>query len=90
MEAEPDEVHLVLSAIGGARSLKSTAERFATVGTTALLITKLDEATELGNLISVTRSSGLPLSYLTNGQNVPDDIRIAQPEQLAALILGGQ
>jgi flagellar biosynthesis protein FlhF len=89
MEAEPDEVHLVLSAIGGARSLKSTAERFATVGTTALLITKLDEATELGNLISVTRSSGLPLSYLTDGQNVPDDIRIAQPEQLAALVLGG-
>lgn len=86
-EAEPDEVHLVLSAVGGARSLASTAERFATVGTTALLVTKLDEATVLGNLLSVTRNCGLPVSYLTDGQNVPDDIQVAQPRKLAEMIL---
>ena len=87
-EAEPDEVHLVLSAVGGARSLAMTAERFATVGTTSLLITKLDEATVLGNLLSVTRKCGLPLSYLTDGQNVPDDIQVAESEKLAGMILG--
>jgi len=87
-EAEPDEVHLVLSAVGGARSLASTAERFATVGTTALLVTKLDEATALGNLLSVTRNCGLPLSYLTDGQNVPDDIQTAEAKGLAKMILG--
>ncbi|MEM8944622.1 MAG: flagellar biosynthesis protein FlhF [Planctomycetota bacterium] len=89
-EAEPDEVHLVLSAVGGARSLASTAERFATVGTTAMLVTKLDEATAYGNLLSVTRSCGLPISYLTDGQNVPDDIRDAQPRELAEMIMGRQ
>ena len=89
-EAEPDEVHLVLSAVGGARSLASTAERFATVGTTAMLVTKLDEATAYGNLLSVTRSCGLPLSYLTDGQNVPDDIRVAQSRELAEMIMGRQ
>jgi flagellar biosynthesis protein FlhF len=87
-EAEPDEVHLVLSAVGGARSLAMTAERFATVGTTSLLITKLDEATVLGNLLSVTRKCGLPISYLTDGQNVPDDIQVAKSEKLAWMILG--
>ncbi|NOZ38687.1 MAG: flagellar biosynthesis protein FlhF [Planctomycetes bacterium] len=87
-EAEPDEVHLVLSAVGGTRSLTTTAQRFATVGTTALLITKLDESTALGNLLSVTRNCGLPLSYLTDGQNVPDDIQVAQPKKLAEMILG--
>ncbi len=87
-EAEPDEVHLVLSAVGGARSLTMTAERFATVGTTSLLITKLDEATALGNLLSVTRNCGLPLSYLTDGQNVPDDIQVAESKKLARMILG--
>lgn len=87
-EAEPDEVHLVLSSVGGARSLKTTAERFATVGTTALLFTKLDEATAYGNLLSVTRSCGLPVGYLTDGQNVPDDIRVAQSRELAEMILG--
>ncbi len=86
-EAEPDEVHLVLSAVGGARSLTTTAQRFATVGTTALLVTKLDEATTLGNLLSVTRDSGLPLSYLTDGQNVPDDIQVAASAKLARMIL---
>lgn len=86
-EAEPDEVHLVLSAVGGVKSLASTAERFATVGTTAMLITKLDEATALGNLLSVTRNCGLPISYLTDGQNVPDDIQVAEPMKLAKMIL---
>jgi len=87
-EAEPDEVHLVLSAVGGARGLASTAQRFAAVGATALVFTKLDEATGLGNLLTVTRSSSLPVSYLTDGQNVPDDIQVAQKETLAPLILG--
>jgi flagellar biosynthesis protein FlhF len=87
-EADADEVHLVLSAMGGARALEQTAERFAAVGTTALLLTKLDEATGLGNLLPVLRSSKLPLSYLTNGQNVPDDIEIADARRLARMILG--
>ena len=86
-EAAPEEVHLVLSAVGGARSLATTAQRFASVGTTALIVTKLDEATALGNLVSVTRSSGLPVSYLTDGQNVPDDIQVAHSPTLAELIL---
>ena len=70
-------MHLVLSSVAGARTLEQTAERFAAVGTTALILTKLDEANGLGNVLPVLRSSGLPLSYLTNGQNVPDDIETA-------------
>jgi flagellar biosynthesis protein FlhF len=87
-EANPAEVHLVLSAVSGAKSLATTAERFATVGTTAMIITKLDEATGLGNLLSVARDSSLPISYVTDGQNVPDDIRIAQKRAIAQQILG--
>jgi flagellar biosynthesis protein FlhF len=86
-EAEADETHLVLSAMGGGRALEQTAERFAAVGTTALLLTKLDEATGLGSVLPVIRSSRLPLSYLTNGQNVPDDIEVADARRLARLIL---
>ena len=89
-EAVPDEVHLVLSAVSGARSLVSTAERFSPVGISAVLVTKLDEATVLGNLLSLIRSCQIPISYLTNGQNVPDDIQVAQVKPLARLILGGQ
>ena len=86
-EAAADEVHLVLSSVAGARSLEQTAQRFAAVGTTALVLTKLDEATGLGNVLPLLRSSKLPLSYLTNGQNVPDDIETADAHRVARLIL---
>ncbi|HVT28724.1 MAG TPA: flagellar biosynthesis protein FlhF [Lacipirellulaceae bacterium] len=87
-EAEPDEVHLVLSSTAGAKSLINTAERFAEVGTTALLLTKLDEAQSLGHLVSLVRSVRLPVSYLTDGQNVPDDIRVAEAVDVAGMLLG--
>jgi flagellar biosynthesis protein FlhF len=87
-EAKPAEVHLVLSAVSGAKNLANTAERFAAVGTTSMILTKLDEATGLGNLLTLTRSCGLPISYVTDGQNVPDDIQVAQKRTLAQQILG--
>lgn len=87
-EAAPDEVHLVLSSVASAASLAKTAEQFAAVGTTALVLTKLDEAASLGNLLPLVRSSRLPLSYVTHGQNVPDDIAPADPGRLARGILG--
>ncbi len=87
-EANADEVHLVLSAMGGANSLERTAERFAVVGTTALILTKLDEATGLGNLLPLLRNTRLPLSYVTTGQNVPDDIEAAEARRLSDWILG--
>jgi flagellar biosynthesis protein FlhF len=87
-EADADEVHLVLSSVASARVLEQTAERFAAVGTTSLVLTKLDEATGLGNILPLVRTSQLPLSYLTNGQNVPDDIEVAESMRVARLILG--
>jgi len=87
-EAQADEVHLVLSSVASAVSLKRVAERFAEVGVTALLLTKLDEAAGLGNLVAVLRGCRLPLSYVTHGQNVPDDIAAADGRKLAYGILG--
>jgi len=87
-EAKADEVHLVLSSVNGAASLKKTAAMFSEVGTTALILTKLDETTGLGNLLPLLRSCQLPLSYLTDGQNVPDDIEPAEQSRLARLVLG--
>ncbi len=87
-EAAPDEVHLVLSSVTGASSLSKMAQQFAAVGTTALVLTKLDEAASLGNLLPLVRSSRLPLSYLTHGQNVPDDIAPADRRRLARIVLG--
>ncbi len=85
--AGPDETHLVLSSSSSETSLKKTAERFSRTGVNALIYTKLDEATGLGSLLPLLRSSGLPLSYVTNGQNVPGDIAPADADELAAAVL---
>lgn len=88
-ESCPTEVHLVLSATSSPQSLLRTIQQFQEVGTTALLLTKLDESAGLGNLLPVLQHCRLPWSYLTNGQNVPDDILTAQPQKLVEWILGG-
>ena len=86
-QARPDEVYLVLSAVAGERSLRSALERFSTVQVDRLILTKLDEADSLGGLLSVLGLSSRPVSYLTTGQGVPDDIEPADRKRLARLIL---
>jgi flagellar biosynthesis protein FlhF len=87
-EAHVDEVHLVLSMVASPKSLQATAEKFAPAGTTAMILTKLDEAVGMGSLLSVARRVPLPVSYLTTGQDVPDDIEHASARRVARLILG--
>jgi flagellar biosynthesis protein FlhF len=87
-EAKADDVYLVLSSVGSGATLSRTAEQFMAVGVTALLFTKLDEAVGLGNLLPVLRTTQLGLSYVTDGQNVPDDIELADQRRLARRVLG--
>ncbi|MGD0044654.1 MAG: flagellar GTP-binding protein, partial [Isosphaeraceae bacterium] len=87
-QARPDEVHLVLSAGAAERSLRSAVERFALVRADRLILTKLDEAEGLGAILGVLGQANRPVSYLTTGQAVPDDIEPADCKRLARLILG--
>ncbi|MGH7200813.1 MAG: flagellar biosynthesis protein FlhF [Planctomycetaceae bacterium] len=87
-EAAVDEVHLVLSMTTGLKTLQSTLEKFLPVGPTALILTKLDEAAGYGSILSLSAASDTPISYLTTGQDVPDDIEAAGSERIARLILG--
>ena len=76
-EARPDEVHLVLSAVAGERSLRAAVDRFSVVRADRLILTKLDEADGLGGVLAVIGQANRPVSYLTTGQAVPDDIEPA-------------
>jgi len=87
-EASVDEVHLVLNLTASPKMLQATADRFSAVGATSLIMTKLDEAAGMGALLSVARNVALPFSYLTTGQDVPDDIEPANATRMARLILG--
>jgi flagellar biosynthesis protein FlhF len=86
-EAQADEVHLVLSSVASAASARTAVDHFAPLGASALIVTKLDEASGLGSMLPLLRHSGLPLSYVTHGQNVPQDIAPADRRRLARAIL---
>jgi flagellar biosynthesis protein FlhF len=49
----------------------------------------LDEAAHIGVVLNVARKLGKSLSYVTTGQDVPDDIEVGRGRRLAQLILGG-
>jgi len=87
--ARPDETHLVLSATAGLSALRSAAGGFSMVGPDRVLFTKLDEAESVGTVVSMVHALGLPLSFVTTGQEVPDHIEPGRADRLARLVLGG-
>ena len=84
--AQPDEVHLVLSAVCSTNSTVLAMERFSGLRVDRMIFTKLDEAQDVGSLLNVASQSGIPLSYLTHGQDVPNDIDVASAQKLAMLL----
>jgi flagellar biosynthesis protein FlhF len=86
--ARADQVHLVLSSTSRERTTRETIERFRPLGVTQLIFTKVDEAVGLGVILNTLKRVNLRVSYLTNGQSVPDDIEVASAGRLAKLILG--
>lgn len=83
----PKEVHLVLSATTNRANLQKIVEAFTPVGVDRLAFTKIDESVAFGGLVSTAYALGKPLSYLTTGQSVPDDIREADPQAIAKSLI---
>ncbi|MCA9192746.1 MAG: flagellar biosynthesis protein FlhF [Planctomycetales bacterium] len=88
--ARPEAVHLVLSATSSVGHARETFEKFSTVSPTHVLITKLDEAVQFGAWLGLLQAINLPISYVTAGQNVPQDIAVANPRKLASMLLGSR
>ena len=86
--AQPDETHLVLAASSHPSGMTDIAKRFLPLGIDRLLISKIDESPSLGFLLQVILQIGKPISYLTNGRNVPEDIQVASSQLVANLCLG--
>ena len=84
------EVFLVLSATTKYRDLISIADTYSTMTGYKLIFTKLDETTTLGNLLNLKLHTDAPLSYVTCGQNVPDDIEEFNPQKTVKQLLGGR
>jgi len=86
--ARPDETILVLSVTTDSSDLVSIFKRFDDIGVDKVIFTKLDEARHYGQILNVIYEIRKPIAYFTDGQNVPDDIKIPDPRYLAELVLG--
>jgi flagellar biosynthesis protein FlhF len=84
--AQPHETMLAVSAGTPLEDMRDVLRNFLCLSPGALLFTKIDETRHYGAMLSLLWESGLPLSYLSIGQNVPDDITVATGGKLAQLI----
>jgi len=88
--AQPDGVVLVLSSNTQYDDMKSMAANFGCLKPSSVLFTKLDETRKFGGMLNILMELDKPLSFLSTGQNVPDDIVLAHPGMVANLVLEGR
>lgn len=89
-KVRPDEVHLVLSSTCTESVLHDTIDRFRGLDIDRVIFTKLDEALGFGVIVNCLSRANAQLSYVTMGQDVPDDIEAPMQDWMASLILDGQ
>ena len=81
------ERHLVMSATTKNRDAADILEKFSVCEPDCIVFTKTDETASVGMILNLLYRKEIALSFLTNGQSVPDDIVPATPEALADLLL---
>ena len=84
------ENFLVLSATTKYRDLIDIADSYSELVAYKLIFTKMDETSAQGNLYNVRMHTGAPIAYITNGQNVPDDIAVFDAQRIVKNLLGGK
>ncbi len=84
------EVYLVMNAGTKYRDLKEIADVYSDITDYSIIFTKLDETSSSGVMLNMKTYTNRPLSYVTWGQNVPDDIGKVDAQRIAKKLLGGK
>ena len=84
------EVYLVLSATTKYKDLMDIVDIYREISTFKLIFTKLDETSSYGNMLNIKLYADADLSYVTIGQNVPDDIEVFDTQKIVKQLLGGK
>ena len=79
---------LAISASHKSRDLDRFIKLFSSYPLESLVVTKLDETEDIGNILSVSKDSGLPLLFFTNGQKVPENLLKATSEVILSYLRG--
>jgi flagellar biosynthetic protein FlhF len=82
------EVYLVLSAVTNLRTLNEISKSYSFIKNAKLIITKIDESATPAAVLNSRLMLNMPLSYVTNGQSVPDDIELANIDKIIKNLMG--
>lgn len=85
----PLEVHLVLSATTRPKTTEVVLDAYKKIGFHKIILTKLDECDFIGSFVEVADKYNRPFSFLTNGQDVPNDILNAGAREMAEIVFPG-
>lgn len=88
--SEKSETYLVLSMTTKYKDMKAVASNFSKFKLNKVLFTKMDETDTYGPIVNLLHEFSLQISYVTNGQNVPDDIDVADEDKIVDLIMEEQ
>lgn len=83
-------VYLVVSVTTKYRDLLNIADTYSKLVDYRIIFTKLDETTTLGNMLNLKLHTGAEMSYVTNGQDVPDDMEVFDAQKTVRVLLGGK
>lgn len=86
-EVEDKEIYLVLSCTTKSNDLKEIIKSYEFLENYKIIFTKLDEASSVGQILNIAYESKKPISYITTGQSVPDDIEILDVQKVTELLL---
>ncbi len=85
-----DETYLVLSSTSTSKNLFDVAENFKLYNYNSVIFTKIDEAVSFGNILNLVSNFETPISFISNGQVIPDDIISADSDFIANMIYTGK
>ena len=87
-ETKKIQINLVLSLTSKYEDMKKIIDNFQTIVMDQLILTKKDETSSSGAILNLIYDYAIPIRYIANGQNVPDDIISVTPELIANFVLG--
>lgn len=89
VEDTEKDLYLVVSATTKYRDLLKIVDSYKDLKHVKIIFTKLDETTTFGNILNLRMYTNAKLSYITSGQNVPDDISLLDAQKIVRKLLGG-
>ncbi|MGX5220024.1 MULTISPECIES: flagellar biosynthesis protein FlhF [Pseudomonas] len=82
--------YLVMAATSQNQVLKSAYHSYKRCGLMGCILTKLDEAASMGEVLGLAMSQRLPVAYVTDGPRIPDDLQLPRSHQLVSRAVGLQ